>query len=104
MAEPRQSQSKRQEAVTTTSAPIAVECTGKVRRIMLVLTNLSTDVATVHFGDDAVVAGVGITLLQNQSYIESDTNRDGFTWQGAIQAISAGTSNVDIIERFQETQ
>jgi len=96
-----QSQSKRAVSVTTASGAICFECVGKVRRVQLIITNISPTTVTIAPGDDAAIANQGILLAQNQTYIESD-DAAFRCWQGAVQAIGSANSTLSVTERFDE--
>jgi hypothetical protein len=95
-----QTQSKNSASVTTSSGQIAGPVIGDVRRVQIVITNISPTTVTIAFGDDAAVANQGILLSQNQTYIESDDVAFR-TWQGAIQAIGSAASTLSVSERFE---
>lgn len=96
-----QYQSKRAASLTTASSVIASECIGRVRRVQLIITNLSATTATIALGNDAAVANQGILLAQNQTYIESDDVAFR-TWQGAIQGVGSAATTLSVSERFTE--
>jgi len=93
-------QSKNSASVTTASSQIAGPVIGDVRRVQIVITNISPTTVTIAFGDDAAIANKGILLSQNQTYIESDDVAFR-TWQGAIQAIGSAASTLSVSERFE---
>lgn len=95
-----QTQSKNSASVTTASSQIAGPVIGDVRRVQIVITNISPTTVTIAFGDDAAIANQGILLSQNQTYIESDDVAFR-TWQGAIQAIGSAASTLSVSERFE---
>ena len=94
-----QSQSKQSIALTTSSSQILAPCVGDVRRVQIVITNLSPTTVTIAFGDDAAIANQGIILSQNQTYIESDDVAFR-TWQGAVQGVGSAASTLSVSERF----
>lgn len=96
-----QGSSNRSVAITTTSSELAPQVIGAVRRTQIIITNTSGTTLTVNKNDtQAAVAGTGILLSQNQSYIESDDG--GFRcWQGAWQAVGSANSTVSVVETFE---
>jgi len=95
-----QTQSKNSASLTTSSSQIAGPVIGEVRRVQLIITNISPTTVTIAFGDDAAVANQGILLSQNQTYIESDDVAFR-CWQGAIQGIGSAASTLSVSERFE---
>jgi hypothetical protein len=99
MKQTLQSSANRSASITTTSSQICAETIGKVKRVQLIITNISPTTVTINKGDAAAIANQGIILSQNQTYIESDDG--GFScWQGAIQAIASANSNLSIVETY----
>jgi len=87
-------------SVSTTSAEI-LNKPNYLRKALIVTNTSSSAVVTLAKGDVAAVAGAGIRLQPNSSYIESTDS--GFTcWQGAIQAVADGAGTVAIVETYEE--
>ncbi len=73
------------------------------RRAQLIITNTSAAaVATIALGDIAAVAGAGIRLPPNGSYLES-TDSGFMCWQGAIQIIADAAGTAAVVERLEPT-
>jgi hypothetical protein len=87
--------------VTTTSTELTPSRLGLSRRTQLIVTNTSPTTLTLYKGASAAVAGRGILLSQNQTYIESDDS--GFKcWQGAIWAVASASSTVTMVETTEK--
>jgi len=88
-------------SVTATAAQLSNSRLGLPRRTSFSIIPLSAGVTvTVAKGDAPAVVNEGIVLIQNQAYIESDS--DGYNcWQGAIQIVASGNGSVAVTEVFQ---
>lgn len=84
---------------TTARACLAVMIGYK--RTQLIITNTSAAaVATITKGDQAAVAGAGIRLPPNGSYLESTDS--GFNcWQGEVQVIADAAGTVAVVETLE---
>jgi type IV secretory pathway TrbD component len=73
------------------------------KRTQVIITNTSAAaVATVSKGSVAAVAGAGIRLPPNASYLESSDS--GFRcWQGEIQVIADAAGTVAVVEQLEPT-
>ena len=103
MFEADRTQWTRNESVTlaVTSTEIAKEVNAPgLRRTMLAITNTSAAaVATLAKGNVAAIAGAGIILQPNGTYIESDDNAFR-CWQGGVQVIGSVVGTVSVVETF----
>jgi hypothetical protein len=87
--------------ITTTSTQVAAERVGSLIRKQIIIVNNSTaETVTIVFGDAAAVANQGIVLLPNGGAYSESTDSGFICWDGAIQAISTGSSNLSVVERF----
>ena len=97
-------QISRNSSVTigATSTQAVDKVSGGYRRIQLVITNTSAAaVATISKGGTAAVAGYGIRLPPNGSYLESTDS--GFTcWQEQIQVIADAAGTVAVVETLEQ--
>lgn len=95
--------SPRTVSVSATSTTVSTSRLNLPRRTSFFLVPLTAGVTvTVTKGDGAAVANAGIVLIQNQAYLESDS--EGFLcWQGAIQAIASGNGSVAVVEVFERS-
>jgi hypothetical protein len=90
-------------SVSTTSVQLVPSRLGLHRRTQLIITNTSPTTVTIVKGGADAVANIGIRLMQNQTYIESDDG--GFRcWQGAIQAIASASSTVVFMETIERAR
>jgi len=73
------------------------------KRTQIIITNTSAAaVATIAKGLNPAVAGYGIRLPPNGSYLESTDS--GFTcWQGEIQVIADVGGSVAVVEQLEVT-
>lgn len=99
-------QFSRSSSVTIGASSVqAVEkISGSYKRVQLIITNTSAAaVATISKGIAAAVAGAGIRLPPNGSYLESTDS--GFQcWQDEIQVIADAAGTVAVVETIQEVK
>jgi hypothetical protein len=97
-------QTARQSSVTVGAS--SVQACSKVQggfvRTQLAVTNTSaTAVVTICFGMVAAVAGAGIRLPPNGSYLES-TDSAFECWQDEVQIVADAAGTVAVVERQKE--
>lgn len=97
-------QSSSQSSVTigATSVQAVPDRSGILKRTQLIITNTSAAVvATITKGNVAAVAGTGIVLQANGTYVESTDG--GYTcWQGAVQVVGSGAGTISVVESFDD--
>jgi len=89
-------------AVGTLNAIAANKVMIGYRRTQLIITNTSTAaIVTLCKGDDQLaIAGAGIRLPPNGSYLESTDS--GFQcWQGEIQAVADAAGTIAVVEQLE---
>jgi len=87
--------------VGATSAQAAAKVIGGYKRTQIILTNTSAAaVVTITKGINAAVAGYGIRLPPNGSYLESSDS--GFTcWQEEFQVVADAAGTVAVVEQLE---
>jgi len=90
--------------IGTATAQALEKVMGGYKRVQLVITNTSAAaVATITKGVTAAVAGSGIRLPPNGSYLESTDS--GFTcWQDEIQVIADAAGTVAVVETLESVR
>jgi len=90
--------------ISTSNAIAAKKVQIGYKRTQLIVTNTSAAaVVTLCKADDQLaVAGAGIRLPPNGSYLESSDS--GFTcWQGEVQAIADAAGTIAVVEQLEAT-
>lgn len=87
--------------IGTASVQACLAVMGGYKRTQLIITNTSAAaVATIAKSKVAAVAGYGIRLPPNGSYLESSDS--GFTcWQDEIQVIADAAGSVAVVEQLE---
>jgi hypothetical protein len=97
-------QSSSQSSVTIGASSVQAipDRSGILKRTQLVITNTSAaSVATITKGNVVAVAGVGIILQPNGTYIES-TDGGYVCWQGPVQVVGNGAGTISVVESFTD--
>jgi hypothetical protein len=97
-----QGSAHKSETITTASKQILPRIIGGLTRTQLIITNTSTTAtATITKGETIAVAGQGVVLQPNQSYIEA-TDGGYICFQGEVQAVGSANGTLSITESFIE--
>lgn len=89
-------------SVSASSVQACNKVQGGFRRMQLIITNTSAAaVVTISKGLNAAVAGSGIRLPPNGSYLES-TDSGFICWQDEIQAVADAAGTIAVVETLIE--
>jgi len=85
-------------SVSATSVQACNKVLGGYKRIQLIITNTSAAaVVTITKGSNAAIAGAGVRLPPNGSYLES-TDSAFICWQDEIQAVADAAGTIAVVE------
>ena len=89
-------------SVSAISTQACNKVMGGYKRTQLIITNTSAAaVVTISKGSNAAIAGAGVRLPPNGSYLES-TDGGFLCWQEEVQIVADAAGTVAVVETLQE--